>query len=270
MKARWLLFGGTVLALTSCFDFEGYTLKTTTWAEDCMTFCAKKEAANCSKGVGIYDTCEEECAPSKAQLACQSQYGEQYRCQATQATVSCDTVGYPVSQSCTAEQELVAVCVFCQLYDADHPCGMCMNTHCCGEETLSAWSQCRADRCSTACTPPGVGTVECGNMACSDICCVSQTVSGQWTGTCVSDWNLCCSSTSCLAVGCDGPEDCDAGDVCCHFSNSDGAVAQCTSITECQSGSATGYTCHEDLDCLGTHRCTGQSPYLPVKLCSSG
>ncbi len=292
MKARWLLFGGTFLALSSCFDFEGYTLETTVPADasadasgdgqadaqpdgqpdaqdnDCMTFCAKKVAANCPEGLGFYDTCEEECA-TEPSGPCVSQSQEVDRCHATQATVTCTTAGYPTWTGCAEEEDRALLCLLCQPNEWDDACASCRKNLCCDEPTASAWGQCAADHCSTACTPAGVGTVECGGMACSDICCVSQTVSGQWAGTCVSDAQLCCTSTSCLALGCDGPEDCDTGEVCCHFSNSDGAAAWCTSTLECQSGSATGYACHTDLDCLGTHRCTAFSSYLPLNLCSS-
>jgi hypothetical protein len=89
---------------------------------------------------------------------------------------------------------------------------------------------------------PGAGDCQCGLP---EACCVP-------TSPTATDVGACSAATSCAALlfACDGPEDCNAGQVCCGK----GLGAQCTTDADCF-GVDAFVLCHEDAHCeskLGT------------------
>ena len=102
----------------------------------------------------------------------------------------------------------------------------------------------------------GSGTT-CGNTSCDSTqeCCVT---GGGGGGSCVATGT--CSG---VAFGCDGPEDCTNGDVCC-FGNGGGGSggtegSECKPANQCQLNA-----CHLNTDCGGSTPmcCTvGSTPY---------
>jgi hypothetical protein len=84
------------------------------------------------------------------------------------------------------------------------------------------------------------GQVACGPKTCS-VCCMkgfAEAVACDEAGVCPADFQ---------ANRCDGPEDCDGGEVCCASARNPTA---CVAASECP-----GPLCHEDSDCTAGQTC---------------
>jgi hypothetical protein len=63
---------------------------------------------------------------------------------------------------------------------------------------------------------------------------------------------------------CDGPEDCDHGDVCCPSQSG----ASCTSAGHCASDTGSNAMCHVDADCADGESCCPLAPQSPYRACN--
>lgn len=127
-------------------------------------------------------------------------------------------------------------------------CGQSFATGCQCDELCGQFGDCCGDYASSCLA----GVVDCGNGTCklgNEWCC--QTYLGSWQAQCVGTF---CGGTD---INCDGPEDCDGGQVCCAQISGGGnyftdftcqAAAACTGNRRVVCGSTpsvcpTGTTC---------------------------
>jgi hypothetical protein len=107
-------------------------------------------------------------------------------------------------------------------------------------------------------TDGGTG-VACGTDTClaPDICCV--TFAGG------AAMMTCSAAADCMGVaaGCDGPEDCGSGEVCCGMrgAGGGGASTSCVPTADC----GFGRLCHADTDCAGMDMCCS---FMGASICS--
>lgn len=96
--------------------------------------------------------------------------------------------------------------------------------------------------------PQTAGRVQCGNLSCN----LEQTF------CCVDDGYVSCNTRNRSCGGgsaryCDGPEDCDSGDVCCGRTGDDvqqeGYRSVCSRSTQCLPGTGAFVLCQGNADC---------------------
>lgn len=105
-----------------------------------------------------------------------------------------------------------------------------------------------AGPCETEGATPGA--VQCGDDVCvlgDRLCCHGVSPAGEATLACVSRRAECAGQP----VRCDGPEDCDAGEVCCvHLRADEGPRASCVPADACPGGGSDRVLCHSECDCV--------------------
>lgn len=101
--------------------------------------------------------------------------------------------------------------------------------------------------------------VMCGDMTCSatEQCCIMGIGSA---GTCIPRGDSCTGAS----IACDGPEDCDAGEVCCGRAGGGGGGAACAD--SCGGPGGGGFElCHEMSDCSdGADMCCPAGDFVPA------
>lgn len=90
---------------------------------------------------------------------------------------------------------------------------------------------------------PGEDSCSCGGGA---ACCIDTNGKGKIVASGCADFSQCQD----LALGCDGPEDCGQGQVCCFA----GFDATCVAADECF-GIGTGVACRSNTDCEVLETC---------------
>ena len=108
--------------------------------------------------------------------------------------------------------------------------------------------------------PPPLRGIPCGKRVCNEnsneVCCNNSSCTALFA----------CGPYASEAVGCDGPEDCNGGDLCCLFDD-----ANANTITGCRASCATrttpwnGRICHSAADCAPQQSCC-RVPYTEYEL----
>ncbi len=101
-------------------------------------------------------------------------------------------------------------------------------------------------------TCPGAAGCACGA---GEVCCADQ--QGPTLG------NARCTALSACptyAFGCDGPEDCPSGKVCCAFGNANAGGSECRDPKNCFFSSKELHVCRSEAECDGLESCTPADP----------